>query len=231
MRLTLPKMTLPRRPGLPPMLARMARVGGVHVHGMAAAEDGKMPLPDEPRGSGSWANEWVPLARAAGLSPPETSPMDADARHPVVPRRPGKGAPAAPPPPAAPLTCQPLLDAPLQRLHGFLCDRLEEEAPLCAVHAKTILSAFVVPSEGRAPEIADLSVDLLIVDGAGKPCMALMRRNIRSAQAEATVENALEEAGVPLHWLRTRVAPHKLWGNLRAHLPVETAVAAGDDAE
>ncbi|MBM2574760.1 hypothetical protein JQC91_00450 [Jannaschia sp. Os4] len=217
----LPQIKMPGlpRPALPPFMARVARAGGVRIHGLATDEAGAMPArADDLRGSGSWANEWVPLARAAGLSPPTESPMDGDPRHPVRPRA-AVPAPAPAPAPVAPLTSRALMDAPLLRLHGFLQDRIEEEAPLCGVHAKVSLSAFVIPSEGRAPEIADLSVDLLIVDGDGTPRMALLRRNTRSAQAEATIENALEEVGVPVHWLRARVAPHKLWSHMRAHLP------------
>lgn len=209
------RAALPRAlPSVRAALSRLARLGGVRI----ADESGRVPAgaaarPDgAPRGSGSWANDWAPFARAAGLRPPAPDPED---------RAADGEAPAA----DAPLMVRPLLDGASIRLQTWLGDRLEEEAPTCSLHAGVALGAFLRPAQGEAPEIADLAVDLLVADAAMRPRLALVRRGTRPAAAEATLVAALGEAGVPVVHPRPRVPYSRLWGAIRPHLPEPAAAA------
>ena len=182
------------------VLGRMARVGGIRIQTppLGNAVVPRPPRASGPAGSGSWANAWSsPLARATGLAKPaEPSPKD------------GK------------LRARPLLDGAAMRLHNWLSDRLEEVSPTCILHARVALSAFIGKEGGEKAEgLDDLSIDLLVVDGGGHACVALLRQGTRMPDAEATIIAALEEADIPLVTVAARHKVSRLWSEIEPHLP------------
>lgn len=210
-------------PALAPALARVARSVGVTMDRASATPEPPAPAEAPLRGSGSWANDWAedfkadwsPLAKAAGLTPPAPEAPLAET-----------GAAAG----GATLRAKALLDPATKRMHDWLVDRLEEEAPLHAIHAKVALDAFVGPEAGDAPELERLTVDLLIVDEAGRPTVAFMRRGVRRAGDEAVLSDALREAGVAVIAIAPRVQASKVWGAVSGALGLARASEPADPA-
>ena len=167
---------------------------------------------DAVRGSGSWANEWsgarVAVDRARMLAARGRS-------------RGGRGGGAEPIPEGS-VRARPLMSGRAVKLHQWISDRLEAEAPTCTLHAGVALSAFLASDQaypGYDP-LAGLVADLVITDLQGQPVAALLREGT-DAQRHLMTLDALLDADLPIVDLPARPTLSVLWSEIAAHLPEE----------
>ena len=179
--------------------------------GLAGAPDategdapGKPPL----RGSGSWANEWAGR-RAEAAARPAPKPGD-----------------AAPAPADPTLRLRPLMTSREAKLHGWILDRLEVEAPDCTLHAGVALSAFLAAEPKGA--LDGLAADMAIADETGRIRAALVRDRRDDGDRYLRLVDALLQAGVPTIELPDKLSLSRLWSEIAATLP-ETKDDEADD--
>ncbi|MCK0167528.1 hypothetical protein MWU52_08220 [Jannaschia sp. S6380] len=196
-------------------MSRFAKGGLASLRPRQAPAEATAPLaatgPDRPRGSGSWANEWVgtkaAVERAKSLARPGRK------------RKSGKA--AADSIPEGTIRTKPLMSARGVKLHNWISDRLEAEAPTCTLHACVSLGAFLsadTAHEGHDP-LAGLVADLLIVDETGQPIAALIRENVADPSRHLLMLDALLDADLPIIDLPAKPTLSMLWGEIAETLP------------
>ncbi len=188
-------------------LLRSASVGGPAGTAASAVE---------PRGSGSWANDWSEggsaMERAMSLALPN------------------RGRPAAIPAPAAPdraarhvaaVRTKPLMSLHEVRLHNWIVDRLEAEAPTCSLHARVAFPAFLAadPASGGPDPLQDLVADMLIADRNGQPVAALIRETAGVRSYDLRLRAVLRDADLPVVDIPARPGLADLWTRIAQVLP------------
>ncbi|UWQ17605.1 hypothetical protein [Jannaschia sp. M317] len=168
---------------------------------------------DDLRGSGSWANDW-----AKGRKASDPTPTAAPAR---TKRRPAAPAAAVDSIPEGTIRARPLMSTRDVKLHQWISDRLEAEAPTCALHAGVALGAFLVSAETRDgyDPLAGLVADLLISDDQGQPLVVLIRENRAHPARQILLLDALMDAGLPIVDIQPRPSLSALWSGIADHLP------------
>lgn len=194
-------------------MSRFAKGGLAHLRARQAAAPAKAKpaAPDQPRGSGSWANEWIGTRAAVER-----------AKSLALPGRTRKGAaPAADAIPEGTIRIKPLMSTRGVKLHNWIADRLEAEAPTCTLHACVSLEGFLAADtahEGHDP-LRGLVADLLIVDGTGQPIAALVRENRADPSRHLLLLDALLDADLPIIDLPAKPTLSTLWAEIAATLP------------
>ncbi|MEM7641212.1 MAG: hypothetical protein AAF366_01640 [Pseudomonadota bacterium] len=187
----------------------------------AKREDAPVPKTpkDDLRGSGSWANEWTGTRSAV-----ETAKALAKKG-----KAPKPDAPATPKTPAADAITEgsvrprPLMSTRDVKLHNWIADRMEAEAPTCSLHAGVALSAFLASDEaypGFDP-LSGMIADMLIADGEGQPVLALIRENTADPARHLLLLDALLDADLPIVDIQPRPKLSALWDEITQHLPEE----------
>ncbi|MEO0859807.1 MAG: hypothetical protein AAFY65_04285 [Pseudomonadota bacterium] len=200
---------------------RLARAGlGIRADAPAPAP---APAPSAPlKGSGSWANDWVGARSAmnrakslASLGKKRKSKSVTHTKPAVVP------VPEDDLIPEGAIQVKPLLSIQQLKMHNWILDRLEAEAPTCTLHAGVALSAFLncdTAYPGNDP-LAGLTVDLLVVDENGCPCVAIVRENEADPAGHLRLCEALLDGEVPVVDLPSRPSLSTLWSAIAANLP------------
>ncbi|WP_371157417.1 hypothetical protein [Jannaschia sp. 2305UL9-9] len=179
--------------------------------------DDPRPVPrgapaDDLRGSGSWANEWGAakgaIERAKSLAAGGKAPK----------RRSGVVAQNIP---EGTVRTKPLMTTRDIKLHSWLQDRLEAEAPTCTIHAGVALNAFLVSAEANEEydPLCNLTVDLLIADDQGQPLVALIHENRVDSHKQLLMLDALLDADMPIIDIQPRPVLSAMWAEIAANLP------------
>lgn len=196
-------------------VTRLAKSGIAGLRKTAPAAPAPVPAPkDDLRGSGSWANEWggarAAMARAKLLAAK------------------GKTAKAkvGSPPDAIPegtITARPLMSSRDVRLHTWILDRMEAEAPCCTLHAGVALRAFLASATAHETHdpLAGLVADMLIVDETGQPIAALIREASTDPARQLLVMDALMDADIPIIDIPARPSLATLWTAIAQVLPAD----------
>lgn len=170
------------------------------------------PAKDDLRGSGSWANEWAgaraALARAKALALPGKSKRKRDS------------APEGTIPDGT-ITAHALMSGRDVKLHNWILDRMEAEAPCCTLHAGVALHAFLSSAtahEGFDP-LCGLVADMLIVDENGQPVVALIRENTPDPSRLVRLVDVLLDADIPIVDIPARPSLAALWDAISEQLP------------
>ena len=195
---------------LAPKLIERGLGGLARRRAAAAAAPEAAAAPAAPRGSGSWANEWIgataAVERARALA------------------RPGRSRKAAPPAAAAEAPIpegsvrpRPLMTAREVKLHNWIADRLEAEAPDCSLHTGVALQSFLASDVPGA--LDGLVADMLIADEAGQPVCALVRDRRDDPARQLRLLDALLDADLPFVDLPDRLSLSTLWTEIARTLP------------
>ncbi len=196
------------------MTRAVTRIAKSGLTGLRAAPQvaPSAPAPkDDLRGSGSWANEW-----AGSRSAVERAKSLAGAG-----RRRGKANTAPVDVLDGTIRAKPLMSVKDVKLHNWIADRLEAEAPTCSLHAGVALRAFLVVDEAFSGEdpIAGLVADLLIADATGQPVAVIQREDVVDAGAQMRFVDALLDADIPIIDLPGRPSLSQLWSEISECLP------------
>lgn len=166
------------------------------------------------RGSGSWANEWAgarnAVERARAMAKPgrdrkARAKTDLDSI------------------PEGTIRVRPLMTGREVKLHNWIADRLEAEAPVCTLHAGVSLKAFLssdIAREDHDP-LSGMVADLLIADEKGQPVAALIRENTADPTRHLLMLDALLDADIPIVDIPSRPSLSALWADISATLPVD----------
>lgn len=193
-------------------MTRIAKSGIAGLRNTGTAEGPGPRAKDGLRGSGSWANDWggarVAATRARALAKKGKT---------------AKGKVTAPPDAIleGTITARPLMSSRDVKLHTWILDRLEAEAPCCTLHAGVALRAFLTSAtahEGHDP-LAGLVADMLIVDEAGHPLAALIRETTVDPARQILVIDALLDAELPIIDIPARPSLAALWSAISEVLP------------
>lgn len=195
---------------------RLARAGFGIRSNSPSPEGTAVAETPELRGSGSWANEW---AGARGAVERAKSLATAGRRR----KAPAKATTNQPADviPEGTIRTKPLMSIQKLKLHNWIADRLEAEAPTCSLHAGVALHAFLIADtahEGNDP-LCGLVADLMIADEAGQPVMALVRENPADPGRHLMLLDALLDADLPIVDIPNRPSLSKLWAEISANLP------------
>ncbi|MGB3408965.1 MAG: hypothetical protein WBA67_15895 [Jannaschia sp.] len=197
-------------------VSRLARAG----FGVRKTPDGPAPSAKSSshdlRGSGSWANEWAGAKHAVQRAKTLASLGKS--------RKRGQGkAPSAVAQniPEGTVRTKPLMSTRDVKLHQWISDRLEAEAPTCSLHAGVALGAFLVSDEAREDfdPLCSLVADLLITDDHGQPVVALIRENRANPARQLLLLDALLDADVPIVDIPARPSLSAMWAEIAANLP------------
>lgn len=195
-------------------VTRLAKSGIMGLRNSAPATAGPAQASkDDLRGSGSWANEWGGGARAAMTRAKALAKRGKTA----------KGKVATPPDaiPEGTITARPLMSSRDVRLHSWILDRLEVEAPCCTLHAGVALRAFLTSATAHETHdpLAGLVADMLIVDENGQPIAALIREASTDPTRQLLVIDALLDADIPIIDIPARPSLAALWTAIAEALP------------
>ncbi|CTQ32156.1 hypothetical protein [Jannaschia rubra] len=192
------------------LMVWLARAGVVAPREAWLAQ-AESPAAPELRGSGSWASDWTvtrgALERARSLARPghkrKTDPTPCDAI------------------PEGSIRVRPLMSARDLKLHNWIADRLEAEAPICSLHAGVALPAFLTATTSHedSDPLRGLVADLLIVDEHGRPVAALLRDNTAEPARHLMLLDALLDADVPIIDIPARPGLAALWDEIARVLP------------
>ncbi|WP_187298086.1 hypothetical protein [Jannaschia donghaensis] len=195
-------------------MTRIARTGIAGLRAPSPAE-GNAPakaVKGDLRGSGSWANEWAgarsAIARAKAIAKPAKARTD-------------KGAMSADPIPEGTITARPLMSTRDVKLHNWILDRLEAEAPCCTLHVGVALHSFLTAAtahDGFDP-LNGLAADMLIVDETGQPIAAIIRENTPNPSRHLLLIDALLDADIPIVDIPVRPSLATLWQAISETLP------------
>lgn len=170
------------------------------------------PAGDDLRGSGSWANEW-----GAARGAIERAKSMATGTKP----RKRRSAGVAQNIPDGTVRSKPLMTTRDIKLHNWLLDRLEAEAPTCTIHAGVALNSFLVSAETNEDfdPLSNLTVDLLIADDHGQPLVALIREDRGDPHKQLLTLDALLDADMPIIDIQPRPVLSAMWAEIAANLP------------
>jgi hypothetical protein len=158
-----------------------------------------------PRGSGSWANEWLSAElktlRAKGK---------AARRHAAVSER-----------VVGVVRTRSFMETGILRLHESLTDRIEAEAPTCTLHSAVAFAAFLTAERNSdgGDRLAGLTADLLVADGAGLPLVAILREDKLHPQRQNARIDVLLDAGMAFVEMGDKPSHGEIWSEVSAHLP------------
>ncbi|WP_179380152.1 hypothetical protein [Jannaschia marina] len=197
-------------------VTRLAKAGIAGLRQTPATErPAKAPAGDL-RGSGSWANEWAGARAAVARAKAMATPAKA---------RKAKATPAQDAPadtiPEGTVRARPLMSTRDVKLHNWIADRLEAEAPCCSLHAGVALGSFLTADtahESHDP-LAGLAADMLIIDETGQPIAALIREDAADPSKQLLLIDALLDADVPIIDIQPRPSLAKLWDAIAEALP------------
>ncbi|MEM9797508.1 MAG: hypothetical protein AAF919_13535 [Pseudomonadota bacterium] len=161
-----------------------------------------------PRGSGSWANEWEGLPDLAPQPPAKTI---------VKPKRQTQATPGAKPGTVRP---RPLMNHADMRLHDWIADHLEIEAPACTLHAGVALSAFLsADTHEELGMMAGLTADFVIADAHGHPVVAMIREDPEDPERHSMTLDVLIDAFIPVIDMDPKPVLSELWSDISEALP------------
>ncbi|MGC1260618.1 MAG: hypothetical protein WA873_08130 [Jannaschia helgolandensis] len=197
-------------------VTRLARSGIAGLRSTSVAATGKEADASGPRGSGSWANEWsgaksavakTAVERAKSLARPGKSRTKSNAPQDAIPE--------------GTIRTRPLMSVRNVKLHNWIADRMEAEAPTCSLHACVALNSFLTSlanPDGTDP-LTGLTADLLIVDEHGQPVVALIREKAADPSQQLMVIDALLDADLPIVDIPARPSLSGLWASIAETLP------------
>lgn len=173
------------------------------------------PVAEKPgnglRGSGSWANEWAgarsAVERAKSLARPGRKRKAADTAADTIPE--------------GTIRPRPLMSGRDVKLHNWIADRLEAEAPCCTLHAGVALSSFLASDLARPDfdPLAGMVADLAIADSQGQIAAVLIRENTADPSRHLLLLDALMDADIPIIDIQPRPSLSALWSEIAAYLP------------
>ncbi|WGH77794.1 hypothetical protein [Jannaschia ovalis] len=164
------------------------------------------------RGSGSWANDWPgarsAVERAKSLARPGRSRKSAKSTAPDTI-------------PEGTIRQHPLMSTRDVKLHNWIADRLEAEAPWCTLHAGVALKGFLTSDLTRPgyDPLAGMVADLAIVDSHGHVASVLLRENTADPAHHLLLLDALMDADIPIVDIQPRPSLSALWAEISATLP------------
>lgn len=201
------------------MAKTMTRIAKTGIAGLrqtpATAEAAPAPKgapKDDLRGSGSWANEWAgakgAIARAKALASPAKARADKM-------QAPADSIPEGTIKPRA------LMSTRDVKLHNWILDRMEADAPCCTLHAGVALGAFLTAATAHETfdPLCGLVADMLIVDEHGQPVAALIRENGPNPARQLLLIDALLDADIPIVDIPPRPSLAALWTAISEVLP------------
>ena len=192
-------------------MTRLAKSGFAGLRQTAPATAGDVPKRQVPRGSGSWANEWAgaksAVERAKSLALPGRKRAAANAAADLIPE--------------GTIKTRPLMSIREVKLHNWIADRLEAEAPTCSLHSGVALGAFLTSATAHETHdpLCGLVANMLIADENGQPVAALIRENTADPKRHLLLLDALLDADLPIVDIPSRPSLSGLWAEISQTLP------------